>query len=74
MQTISEQSKTSTADETGDPLNREARLSRLHSLVITRDQENPVFMQDLGQKIVSKVGEEWEWWKPGSSEFLRWPY
>jgi hypothetical protein len=53
-------------EDTEDPLHREATLSRLHSLVIRKDQENPSSMRDMGQKIMGKVVAEWEWWKPGS--------
>jgi hypothetical protein len=53
-------------EKKSDPPNREASLSRLHSLVIRKSEENPSHMQDIGQKIVSKVGNEWEWWKSDS--------
>jgi hypothetical protein len=51
------------SEKTRDPLNREASLLRLHGLVIRQVEENPSHMYEMGRKIMSKVGEEWEWWK-----------
>ncbi|MDD1679247.1 MAG: hypothetical protein LUO93_08730 [Methanomicrobiales archaeon] len=53
-------------EKTEDPLHREATLLRLHGLVIRQVEENPSRMQEMGQKIIFKVGEEWEWWKSDS--------
>lgn len=56
-------------EKVADPLNREASLSRLYGLVIRQIEENPVQMQEMGRKIIFKVGEEWDWWK--SDSFFR---
>jgi hypothetical protein len=52
--------------ETPDPIPQEDSLLRLHALVIRQAEENPACMQEMGKKIINKVGEEWEWWKINS--------
>ncbi len=54
------------SEKTGDPRHREASLLRLHGLVLRQVEESPSHMHEMGQKIVSKVGQEWEWWKSDS--------
>jgi uncharacterized protein YfkK (UPF0435 family) len=52
-----------------DLLNREATLTRLHGLVVRQIEESPSHMQQMGEKIMCKADNEWEWWK--SDFFLK---